>query len=86
MCIEMCIEFILELSNMPLLLVLWAVVLFPSPLQSIYLHFINLPFLLYPIFYIILIQSLQIFRNRCNTSPFFVNKKRLRNAIVMYLK
>lgn len=31
MCIEMCIEFILELSNMPLLLVLWAVVLFPSP-------------------------------------------------------
>lgn len=31
MCIEMCIEFILELSNMPLLLVLWPVVLFPSP-------------------------------------------------------
>ena len=30
MCIEMCIEFILELSNVPLLLVLWVVVLFPS--------------------------------------------------------
>ncbi|EEW0698010.1 hypothetical protein DBZ47_05975 [Escherichia coli] len=40
------------------------------PLQSIYLHLINLPFLLYPIFYIILIQSLQTFRNRRNTSPF----------------
>lgn len=69
MCIEMCIEFILELSNMPLLLVLWAVVLFPSP-APIYLHLINLPFLLYLIFYIILIQSLQTFRNRRNTSPF----------------
>jgi len=42
--------------------------------------------LLYLIFYIILIQALQTFRNRRNTSPFFVNKKRLRNAIVMYLK
>lgn len=31
MCIEMCIEFILELANAPLLLVLWLVVLFPSP-------------------------------------------------------
>lgn len=70
MCIEMCIEFILELSNMPLLLVLWHVVLFPSP-APIYLHLINLPFLLYLIFYIILIQPLQAFRNRCNTSPFF---------------
>lgn len=69
MCIEMCIEFILELSNMPLLLVLWPVVLFPSP-APIYLHLINLPFLLYLIFYIILIQSLQTFRNRRNTSPF----------------
>uniref|UniRef100_UPI001FCCC713 hypothetical protein n=1 Tax=Escherichia coli TaxID=562 RepID=UPI001FCCC713 len=37
----------------------------------IYLHLINLPFLLYLIFYIILIQPLQAFRNRCNTSPFF---------------
>ncbi len=52
----------------------------------IYLHIIYLPFLLYLIFYIILIQALQTFRNRRNTSPFFVNKKRLRNAIVMYLK
>lgn len=70
MCIEMCIEFILELANAPLLLVLWLVVLFPSP-APIYLHLINLPFLLYLIFYIILIQPLQAFRNRCNTSPFF---------------
>ncbi|CAD5704600.1 Uncharacterised protein [Escherichia coli] len=69
MCIEMCIEFILELANVPLLLVLWFVVLFPSP-APIYLHLINLPFLLYLIFYIILIQSLQTFRNRRNTSPF----------------
>lgn len=69
MCIEMCIEFILELANVPLLLVLWVVVLFPSP-APIYLHLINLPFLLYLIFYIILIQSLQTFRNRRNTSPF----------------
>lgn len=69
MCIEMCIEFILELANVPLLLVLWLVVLFPSP-APIYLHLINLPFLLYLIFYIILIQSLQTFRNRRNTSPF----------------
>ncbi len=69
MCIEMCIEFILELANMPLLLVLWLVVLFPSP-APIYLHLINLPFLLYLIFYIILIQSLQTFRNRRNISPF----------------
>ncbi len=35
MCIEMCIEFILELSNMPLLLVLWPVVLFPSPRSNL---------------------------------------------------
>lgn len=70
MCIEMCIESILELANVPLLLVLWLVVLFPSP-APIYLHLINLPFLLYLIFYIILIQSLQTFRNRRNTSPFF---------------
>lgn len=70
MCIEMCIEFILELANAPLLLVLWLVVLFPSP-APIYLHLINLPFLLYLIFYIILIQSLQTFRNRRNTSLFF---------------
>ncbi len=69
MCIEMCIEFILELANVPLLLVLWLVVLFPSP-APIYLHLINLPFLLYLIFYIILIQSLQTFRNRRNISPF----------------
>ncbi|EFH2455554.1 hypothetical protein HH845_000478 [Escherichia coli] len=41
----------------------------PSP-APIYLHLINLPFLLYLIFYIILIQSLQTFRNRRNTSPF----------------
>lgn len=84
MCIEMCIGFILEYVEMALLLVSWLVVLFPSPL--IYLHIIYLPFLLYLIFYIILIQALQTFRNRRNTSPFFVNKKRLRNAIVMYLK
>lgn len=58
MCIEMCIESILELANVPLLLALWLVVLFPSPL------------LLYLIFYIILIQSLQTFRNRRNISPF----------------
>lgn len=70
MCIEMCIEFILELANVPLLLVLWVVVLFPSP-APIYLHIICLPFLLYLIFYIILIQALQTFRNRRNTSPFF---------------
>ncbi|EEV9043418.1 hypothetical protein EYY22_24250 [Escherichia coli] len=70
MCIEMCIELILELAGFALLLALCDVVLFPSPLQSIYLHLINLPFLLYPIFYIILIQSLQTFRNRRNTSPF----------------
>ena len=75
MCIEMCIGLILEHVEMALLLVSWLVVLFPSP-----------PFLLYLIFYIILIQALQTFRNRRNTSPFFVNKKRLRNAIVMYLK
>lgn len=81
MCIEMCIGFILEYVEMALLLVSWLVVLFPSPL-----HIIYLPFLLYLIFYIILIQALQTFRNRRNTSPFFVNKKRLRNAIVMYLK
>ena len=31
MCIEKCIESILELANVPLLLVLWLVVLFPSP-------------------------------------------------------
>ncbi|EEV5819418.1 hypothetical protein EKQ08_16785 [Escherichia coli] len=54
----------------------------PSP-APIYLHLINLPFLLYLIFYIILIQSVQTFRNRRNTSPFFVNKKRLRNAILL---
>lgn len=70
MCIEMCIESILELANVSLLLVLWLVVLFPSP-APIYLHLINLPFLLYLIFYIILIQSVQTFRNRSNTSPFF---------------
>ncbi len=70
----MCIGFILEYVEMALLLVSWLVVLFP------------LPPLLYLIFYIILIQALQTFRNRRNTSPFFVNKKRLRNAIVMYLK
>lgn len=65
----MCIESILELANVPLLLVLWLVVLFPSP-APIYLRLINLPFLLYLIFYIILIQSLQTFRNRRNISPF----------------
>lgn len=64
---------------------LWSGGDFPSP-APIYLHIIYLPFLLYLIFYIILIQALQTFRNRRNTSPFFVNKKRLRNAIVMYLK
>ncbi|EFI3672074.1 hypothetical protein GY506_005359 [Escherichia coli] len=42
---------------------------FPSP-APIYLRLINLPFLLYLIFYIILIQSLQTFRNRRNISPF----------------
>ncbi|EEW9497593.1 hypothetical protein D4045_21790 [Escherichia coli] len=69
MCIEMCIGLILEHVEMALLLVSWLVVLFPSP-APIYLHLINLPFLLYLIFYIILIQSLQTFRNRRNTSPF----------------
>lgn len=64
-------------------LVACCIVPFAAP---IYLHIIYLPFLLYLIFYIILIQALQTFRNRRNTSPFFVNKKRLRNAIVMYLK
>ncbi|EEV5746825.1 hypothetical protein FLB67_25600 [Escherichia coli] len=49
---------------------LWSGGDFPSP-APIYLHLINLPFLLYLIFYIILIQPLQAFRNRCNTSPFF---------------
>ena len=49
---------------------LYTRVRFPSP-APIYLHLINLPFLLYLIFYIILIQSLQTFRNRRNTSPFF---------------
>ncbi len=39
----------------------------------------------YLIFYIILIQALQTFRNRRILPHFFVNKKRLRNAIVMYL-
>lgn len=63
MCIEMCIELILELAGFALLLALCDVVLFPSPLY--------LPFLLYLIFYIILIQALQTFRNRRNTSPFF---------------
>ncbi|EFI4071863.1 hypothetical protein GYM25_004703 [Escherichia coli] len=48
---------------------LWSGSDFPSP-APIYLHLINLPFLLYLIFYIILIQSLQTFRNRRNTSPF----------------
>lgn len=70
MCIEMCIELILELAGFALLLALCDVVLFPSP-APIYLHLINLPFLLYLIFYIILIQPLQAFRNRYNTSPFF---------------
>ena len=64
MCIEMCIELILELAGFALLLALCDVVLFPSP-------YIYLPFLLYLIFYIILIQALQTFRNRRNTSPFF---------------
>lgn len=66
----MCIGLILEHVEMALLLVAWLVVLFPSP-APIYLHLINLPFLLYLIFYIILIQSLQTFRNLCNTPPFF---------------
>lgn len=65
----MCIGLILEHVEMALLLVAWLVVLFPSP-APIYLHLINLPFLLYLIFYIILIQSLQTIRNRRNTSPF----------------
>ncbi|EFH8699463.1 hypothetical protein GFZ72_02060 [Escherichia coli] len=69
MCIEMCIELILELAGFALLLALCDVVLFPSP-APIYLRLINLPFLLYLIFYIILIQSLQTFRNRRNISPF----------------
>lgn len=56
MCIEMCIESILELANVPLLLVLWLVVLFPSPLQFIFA--VILP-------------------------HFVVNKKRLRNAILL---
>lgn len=70
MCIEMCIELILELAGFALLLALCDVVLFPSP-APIYLHIIYLLFLLYLIFYIILIQALQTFRNRRNTSPFF---------------
>ncbi|EFB3459231.1 hypothetical protein FQS60_00245 [Escherichia coli] len=74
MCIEMCIELILELAGFALLLALCDVVLFPSP-APIYLHIIYLPFLLYLIFYIILIQALQTFRNRRNTSPFFCKQK-----------
>ncbi len=70
MCIEMCIELILELAGFALLLAFVMLYCSLRPLQSIYLHLINLPFLLYPIFYIILIQSLQTFRNRRNTSPF----------------
>lgn len=35
MCIEMCIEFILELANAPLLLVLLLVVSFPSPRSNL---------------------------------------------------
>ncbi|EFB7633766.1 TPA: hypothetical protein HMQ09_03865 [Escherichia coli] len=42
---------------------------FPSP-APIYLRLIYQPFLLYLIFHIILIQSLQTFRNRRNASPF----------------
>lgn len=72
MCIEMCIELILELAGFALLLALCDVVLFPSPPN---LHIIYLPFLLYLIFYIILIQALQTFRNRRNTSPFFCKQK-----------
>ena len=49
-------------------LVACCIVPFAAP---IYLHIICLPFLLYLIFYIILIQALQTFRNRRNTSPFF---------------
>lgn len=48
-------------------LVACCIVPFAAP---IYLRLINLPFLLYLIFYIILIQSLQTFRNRRNISPF----------------
>lgn len=44
MCIEKCIESILELANVPLLLVLWLVVLFPSPLQNFPNVFIPLSF------------------------------------------
>lgn len=44
MCIEMCIEFILELANAPLLLVLLLVVSFPSPLQKLPNVFIPQPF------------------------------------------
>ncbi len=85
MCIEMCIELILELAGFALLLSLCDVVLFPSP-APIYLHIIYLPFLLYLIFYIILIQGFRLFAIAVILPHFFVNKKRLRNAIVMYLK
>lgn len=81
MCIEMCIGLILEHVEMALLLVAWLVVLFPSPL--IYLHLINLPFLLYLIFYIILIHRFRLFAIAVILPHFVVNKKRLRNAILL---
>ena len=56
MCIEMCIELILELAGFALLLALCDVVLFPSPLQFIFA--VILP-------------------------HFVVNKKHLRNAILL---
>lgn len=80
MCIEMCIGLILEHVEMALLLVAWLVVLFPSPL---YLHLINLPFLLYLIFYIILIHRFRLFAIAVILPHFVVNKKRLRNAILL---
>lgn len=81
MCIEMCIGLILEHVEMALLLVAWLVVLFPSP--PIYLHLINLPFLLYLIFYIILIHRFRLFAIAVILPHFVVNKKRLRNAILL---
>ncbi|EPT5252906.1 hypothetical protein ACVRD8_005123, partial [Escherichia coli] len=49
----------------------------------IYLHLINLPFLLYLIFYIILIHRFRLFAIAVILPHFVVNKKRLRNAILL---
>lgn len=50
------------------------------------LEYVEMALLLVSWLVVLFPSPLQTFRNRRNTSPFFVNKKRLRNAIVMYLK